>query len=134
MKAQSAYMVNALDGQGVDRHLLGLRLLLDPTEPKPSIFTDPSFSLSSHWKLSTSQIPTECYDGWGFGEVVPDGLGVAYMLKNRSIHFNVTSLNEMPNEQFKQEVEKALLDLRRLFQATTPTPSVQTPTKVAAKL
>lgn len=88
--AQSAYMAGCLKGQGIDRHLLGLRLSLQPGEPTPAIFVDHAYTLTSHWTLSTSQIPSELFEGYGWGEVVPDGFGVAYMVKGDSLRFNVT--------------------------------------------
>ena len=58
----------AADGQGVDRHLFGLKKLLKDGEPVPRIYTDPSFSKSNHWELSTSQLSSPYLDGWGYGE------------------------------------------------------------------
>ncbi|KAJ1674076.1 Carnitine O-acetyltransferase mitochondrial, partial [Spiromyces aspiralis] len=56
IKAHLAYMADCVEGRGVDRHLLGLKLSLRPDEPKPALFTDPVFSRSQHWNLSTSQL------------------------------------------------------------------------------
>ena len=39
---------------------------------------------------------SENFDGWGWGEVVPDGFGIAYMIKNNSIHYNVAALKGGP--------------------------------------
>jgi hypothetical protein len=44
-------------GLGVDRHLLGLRLTLQPDEATPALFADEAFARSSHWTLSTSNMP-----------------------------------------------------------------------------
>jgi len=115
-------MANALEGKGVDRHLLGLKMLLEPKESLPSLYTDPSYALSCHWKLSTSQIPTESFDGWGWGEVVPDGYGIAYMLKDRSIHFNIASIKTMRNAELKMNIESSLKDLRRVLDSDMPKP------------
>lgn len=62
------YAAWAADGQGVDRHLLGLKKLLKDGEPVPEIYTDPAFSRSNHWELSTSQLSSPFLDGWGYGE------------------------------------------------------------------
>lgn len=86
------YISDASDGRGCDRHLLGLRMCLKPNEPKPTIFTDPAYGRSCHWNLSTSQLTSEHFFGYGWGEVVPDGYGVAYMIKENSLHFNVVSM------------------------------------------
>ena len=58
----------AADGQGVDRHLFGLKGMLKEGEALPDIYIDPPFSLSSHWELSTSQLSSKYLDGWGYGE------------------------------------------------------------------
>jgi carnitine O-acetyltransferase len=111
------YMKEASEGRGVDRHLLGLRLLVKPNEPKPSIFVDPSYSYSCHWNLSTSQLTSEYYDGYGWGEVVPDGYGLAYMIKENSIHVNMTSLKQGA-ERLRHFMIEALQDMRVAFEAT----------------
>lgn len=112
-------MAKAVEGKGVDRHLLGLRLLLKPDEPKPAIFTDPAYAYSSHWNLSTSQITSEFYDGYGWGEVVTDGYGIAYMVKENSLHFNVVSLF-LQNEIMETYLHEAVEEMREVFEATIP--------------
>ena len=62
------YATWAADGQGVDRHLFGLKKMLKKGEPVPEIFIDPAFGQSSHWELSTSQLSSRYLDGWGYGE------------------------------------------------------------------
>lgn len=62
------YAAWAADGQGVDRHLFGLKKLLKPDEKVPDIYTDPSFSKTNHWELSTSNLSSSYLDGWGYGE------------------------------------------------------------------
>ncbi|KAJ3213079.1 Carnitine O-acetyltransferase mitochondrial [Dinochytrium kinnereticum] len=121
INAQTKYMARAVEGKGVDRHLLGLRLVLKPNETKPEIFTDPTFAKSCHWNLSTSQISSEHYNGYGWGEVVPDGYGVAYMVKNDSLQFNLVSLN-LRNDAFKHYFFEALREMRTVFEATIPPP------------
>ncbi|KAJ3340491.1 Carnitine O-acetyltransferase mitochondrial [Gonapodya sp. JEL0774] len=123
--AHVAYMNDALEGHGVDRHLLGLRLILKPDEPKPEIFTDPTYTKSSHWRLSTSQIPNDYFEGYGWGEVVPDGYGIAYMIKNDSMHFNVASLKPMQPHRLKAHIEEALFDIRDILLATAPAPKAK---------
>ena len=44
-------------GQGIDRHLLGLRLTaIEHGMDVPDFLMDPVFSSSSYWQLSTSQV------------------------------------------------------------------------------
>ncbi|KAJ3248222.1 Carnitine O-acetyltransferase mitochondrial [Chytriomyces hyalinus] len=122
--SQSSYMALAVDGKGVDRHLLGLRLLLKPGEEKPSIFTDPSYALSSHWNLSTSQISSEYYNGYGWGEVVADGYGCAYMVNNNVLQFNLVS-KFLQNDVMKYNLLEALREMRVVFEATAPPPKAK---------
>lgn len=62
------YAAWAADGQGVDRHLFGLKKMLRDGEPVPEIYTDPAFARTNHWELSTSNLSSPCLDGWGYGE------------------------------------------------------------------
>ena len=55
--AHVALTREALDGRGVNRHLLGLQLLLRPEEGENArIFEDPLFARSQEWLLSTSAL------------------------------------------------------------------------------
>jgi carnitine O-acetyltransferase len=119
--SQSSYMQAAGDGRGVDRHFLGLRLLLKPGEEKPEIFTDPSFSNSCHWNLSTSQVTSEYYTGYGWGQVVSDGYGIAYMVKNESLQFNIVS-QKLFNQHLDQYFHEALQEMKVVFEKTIPIP------------
>jgi carnitine O-acetyltransferase len=129
LKAQGAYMGQATNAHGVDRHLFGLKNSLRPDEPKPSLFTDPSFAYCSHWFLSTSQLASEYFDGYGWGQVVPDGFGIAYMVNNHVLQFNVASVKDLTVDgkqyvkgtyHFKQALEDAAEDLRDLLSNEIP--------------
>jgi len=90
LRAHVRYTRLASKGWGCDRHLLGLRHCLAPSE-RASIFEDPMYSRSRHWNLSTSSLSNDFVLRMGFGEVVPDGMGVAYNLKDDALDFVVTS-------------------------------------------
>ncbi|KDN41016.1 hypothetical protein RSAG8_07722, partial [Rhizoctonia solani AG-8 WAC10335] len=92
LKQHLTYSSWAADGQGVDRHFFGLKKLIKEGEPIPEVYTDPSFSKSNHWELSTSQLSSDYFDGWGYGEVVPDGYGLSYSITDNYIRWTVTSL------------------------------------------
>jgi carnitine O-acetyltransferase len=80
------YITAASDGKGVDRHLFGLKKLLEPGQELPSIYKDPAFSYSSTWFLSTSQLSSEYFNGYGWSQVVDAGFGIAYMInENRCV-------------------------------------------------
>ncbi|KAG0096176.1 Carnitine O-acetyltransferase mitochondrial [Podila epicladia] len=109
------YTAWAVDGQAVDRHLLGLRLIRKPEEEVPAMFSDPVFARTCRWRLSTSQISDDCFIAYGWGEVVPDGYGCAYMVKETKLDFCVTSLR-LGSREMGQHIVDALEDMRFTFE------------------
>ncbi|WVR03104.1 hypothetical protein IAU60_000094 [Kwoniella sp. DSM 27419] len=89
------YSVWAADGQGVDRHMFGLKKLVkaDEGESVPEVFTDEAGLRSGHWELSTSQLSSKFLDGWGYGEVVPDGYGLSYAIGDDGLTWCITTKN-----------------------------------------
>ena len=86
------YSAWAADGQDIDHHLFGLKKMLAPGEDVPEIYTDKAFNQTSHWEMSTSQLSSNFLDGWGYGEVVPDGYGLSCSIGDDCIRWNITSL------------------------------------------
>ncbi|AOA64218.1 Carnitine acetyltransferase [Komagataella phaffii CBS 7435] len=84
------YITKASNGQGCDRHLFGLKQQYQSGETVHELFTDPICAYSQHWFLSTSQLSSEEFNGYGWSPVVPDGYGLAYMVNNEWLHVNVT--------------------------------------------
>ncbi|OLL23497.1 Carnitine O-acetyltransferase, mitochondrial [Neolecta irregularis DAH-3] len=116
INAHVKYISDASEGKGVDRHLFGLKQLLKPDEPIPEIFSDPAYSYSSHWFLSTSQLSSEHFIGYGWGEVVADGYGIAYMINEDSINFNIVS-KHLDNHRMQFYLKDAADELRVMFQS-----------------
>jgi len=57
--------------------------------------------------LSTSALHSTYLREYGWGEVVPDGFGVAYMTGcDDYMQFTITSRTEMPNEEFAAEISR----------------------------
>ncbi|KAF9523928.1 acyltransferase ChoActase/COT/CPT [Crepidotus variabilis] len=106
----------AADGQGVDRHLFGLKKLLKDGEPVPEIYKDAAFSKSNHWELSTSQLSSPFFEGWGYGEVVTDGYGVAYAIGNDYIRWTITSLKQ-ETEVLKHYLAESAAEVKHMFEA-----------------
>ena len=46
---------------------------------------------SARWRISTSNLTLPGVSLWGWGEVVPDGIGVAYSVHRDRLHFHVCS-------------------------------------------
>jgi carnitine O-acetyltransferase len=104
-------MNEAVNGQGIDRHLLGLNLLLQhDANESAALFDDPAYSFTNHWFLSTSQVSSEYFENKGWGEVVLDGFGIGYMIKHHSLHFNVTS-RHLGSHDMCRHIEESLLEL-----------------------
>ena len=112
----SQYTGNAAAAQGVDRHFLGLSMLIKDEETVPTLFSDPVFIRSKRWRVSTSHLTHPRFACWGFGEVVPDGVGIGYSILPTSCVFHVTALKENGwSEQLAELLEEALLEMRRLI-------------------
>lgn len=116
ISAQTAYMAKAVEGKGVDRHFLGLKKCLKENEPLPPLYSDPLFVKSSYWKLSTSQITSEYFDGYGWGQVVDDGYGIAYMVKDDSLHFNLVS-KHLRNNEMRTALLESLTEMKSVFES-----------------
>ncbi|KXN74213.1 acyltransferase ChoActase/COT/CPT [Conidiobolus coronatus NRRL 28638] len=81
--------IEASNGNGVDRHLLALRLLLRKNESH-QIFQHPTFINSCKWDLSTSQLfSSKNLGGTGFGAVQPQGVGENYYHRPKEFTFTV---------------------------------------------
>ncbi|KAI0730695.1 carnitine acetyl transferase [Earliella scabrosa] len=104
------------NARGIDRHLLGLKMSVKEGEQMPEVFSHPVVKRSSYWVLSTSAIYTKNFGPYGWGEVVPDGFGVAYTSGfDDFLQFTVTSRTEMPNNEFCEELQRAAKDMHDLF-------------------
>jgi len=92
-----AYMADVVAGRGCDRIIYAMSLLHQEKigGPLPKFFSDPSLPASKHFRLSTSNVPGECYWG-GFGNVVPDGYGVNYIIKKQRIDVTICAEKESP--------------------------------------
>lgn len=122
VKAHRWYTNMAINGQAIDRHLLGLKMLaLEEQITLPKIFIDKSYNKALHYLLSTSQVPSKTDCVMCFGPVVPNGYGVCYNPMDDHINFAVSSFNtckETSATHFAQTIKDALLDMRTLLEQT----------------
>ncbi|KAK7469357.1 Carnitine O-acetyltransferase mitochondrial [Stygiomarasmius scandens] len=109
------YSAWAADGQGVDRHLFGLKKIMKEDEELPRLYKDPSYAQTSHWELSTSQLSSAYFDGWGYGEVVPDGYGLSYSIGDEYIRWTITSLKRNTAE-LKHYLAEAATETRVMME------------------
>uniref|UniRef100_A0A8B9L593 Carnitine O-acetyltransferase b n=1 Tax=Astyanax mexicanus TaxID=7994 RepID=A0A8B9L593_ASTMX len=115
-----AVSVQALHGQGIDRHLLGLKLqAIEEGLSIPRMFMDTAYGLATHWKLRTGQVPTNTDSVMCFGPLVPDGYAVCYNPQPDHVHFSVTAFNcceDTNAEKLAVTLESTLQDLQDLLQ------------------
>lgn len=84
VNAHVQYISDASDGKGVDRHLFGLKKCLKEGEEVPAIFTDAAFAYSATWFVSSSQLSSEYFNGYGWSQVIDEGWGIAYMINENT--------------------------------------------------
>ncbi|KAK0645540.1 acyltransferase ChoActase/COT/CPT [Cercophora newfieldiana] len=111
------YIGAASDGKGVDRHLFGLKRLLEPGQEVPALYKDPAYAYSSSWYLSTSQLSSEFFNGYGWSQVIDDGFGIAYMINENSLNFNIVSKGQGSNKM-SHYLAEAASDMRDLLMPT----------------
>ena len=80
------------------------------------LLDDPVFIRSKTWRLSTSHLTHPNFVNWGFGQVVPDGVGVGYSIHPESCIFNITALKETNwTLKLSDLLEEALLEMKGLI-------------------
>ena len=103
------------DGRGVDRHLLGLRRMVEPDEDLPRLFTDAGYTTLTRSVLSTSALPSSpgialtC-----FGPVVDEGFGLSYTVHDDSTVCVVTNFHGLASD-FAVELERSLEEMDALL-------------------
>lgn len=129
---------DAMVGKGIDRHLFCLYVISKYLELDSPFLKE---VLSEPWRLSTSQTPhgqTSKLDlaknpkwisaGGGFGPVADDGYGVSYIVAGEDLlFFHISSKKSSPETdslRFSRQIERALADLKNLFESVKKVKSV----------
>ena len=120
-RTHSDYTRKALNGKGVDRHLWGLSLLLQPGDTTPDLFHNPLFLESKRWRLTTSQVPRV---RTGFSMVEPDGIGVGYDARSHELVFSVVARrNTGLAPRFAAQLRDSLHAMQVFVVVETPKPA-----------
>ncbi|CAF4120336.1 unnamed protein product [Rotaria magnacalcarata] len=103
----------------MDCHMLALKQIArDNHLPIPDLFLDPSYELSNHFSLSTSQVTTNINDSFiCYGAVVPDGYGCSYNVHSNSILFCISSFSSCSttnSREFAESLTDTLYEIRDL--------------------
>jgi carnitine O-acetyltransferase len=116
--AHAKYTGLATKAQGVDRHLMGLSLMVKAGEKMPDLYSDDVYARSKYWRSSTSNLSHPKFNLWGYGEVVPDGVGLAYAILPNSCVFNITALKATGfTDKLAELLEETLLEMRDLIES-----------------
>uniref|UniRef100_A0A3Q3ENW8 Carnitine O-acetyltransferase b n=1 Tax=Labrus bergylta TaxID=56723 RepID=A0A3Q3ENW8_9LABR len=120
--AYSALANQALEGHGIESHLLGLKLqAIEEGLSIPKIFMDTAYGLATHWKLRTGQVPANTDSVMCFGPLVPDGYAICYNPQADHVHFSITAFNcceETNAETLAVTLKDTLCELQELLQPT----------------
>lgn len=110
-------------GSGVDRFLLGLKSVVSPSEQPPPLLSHSAAKLSSHWVLSTSQVYSENFSGYGWSNVVEDGYGLPYNIKMHKICVTVVSSLPQKADPLAHQIEVSLEKMHALAKKFAKRPS-----------
>uniref|UniRef100_A0A0N5C0Z0 Carn_acyltransf domain-containing protein n=1 Tax=Strongyloides papillosus TaxID=174720 RepID=A0A0N5C0Z0_STREA len=87
-------------GQGVDRHLLGLKIMAEKyNKPIPEFYENDTVKYMNHYVLSTSTLSSDTIIFGGFGPVVPDGFGIGYNVTADKMGAVISSYKNKKNAQ-----------------------------------
>ncbi|CAG5116702.1 unnamed protein product, partial [Candidula unifasciata] len=119
IKSHRKYIDDTVNGRGVDRHLLGLKLVaLENNMDVPELFMDLAFKESTHFRMSTSQVASRYKAVLCFGPVVPDGYGLCYNPQNEELIVSISSFNNNPqtdSDKFVASLKTSLQDMQALL-------------------
>lgn len=114
------YFRQALNGQAMDRHLLGLRLIAEEHNlPVPELFKSDAYQKMMHFTLLTNQLPTRHFLAMCYAPSIPDCYAVCYNPQETEIHFTVCTSKSCEKSfssyRFAREIGDALIDIRSLL-------------------
>lgn len=116
--AHSQYMQMALEGNGVDRHLLGLKLMaIENNRPVPAFYQSPGVVKSAHFRLSTSQVASKDPVFMCYGPLTLDGYSCCYNPRENDMFFALGAWYSHPEtcaQRYAESLKTALLDMQTL--------------------
>ena len=113
-------------GKGVDRHLFALKCIAEKHGmPVPPFFNQSPWKTLNHTILSTSNCGNPSLRLFGFGPVVPDGLGIGYIIKDHGVHFAISSKHRQ-TKRYAHTLDCVLNEMGQLF---TPKTSIHVPSE-----
>lgn len=118
VEAHKKYVKMASSGEGVDRHLFGLKMIaIEKNMTIPEFFNDKAFEKSTHFRLATSQVASKEKSFMSYGPAVEDGYGICYNPRDNDIILAVSarnSNNETSAKELGEYLSEAFLHMRRV--------------------
>lgn len=119
--AHKKYTMMAMNGRGVDRHMLGLKLLaakhgVDVSE----LYSDPGYVRSAHMRLSTSQVASKHEAVMCYGPLVENGYGCCYNPRDNDMLFAISSFvscSDTEAKRFGAAMKDSLMGMYQLLAA-----------------
>ncbi|XP_023031805.1 carnitine O-acetyltransferase isoform X1 [Drosophila willistoni] len=131
--SHQAYTRLALQGRGVDRHLLGLKLMaLENSQPIPKFYSSPGFVKSASFRMSTSQVAT-LYDAFmGYGPAVDNGYACCYNPRENDIILAISNWRFSVTDHLKyaQTLESSFCMMKEVLEQATPPPAAPAKSKL----
>lgn len=119
--SHDSLMRDAVNGQGIDRHLLGLQLIAASEGlPTPAIYTDKAWTASGgggNFVLSTSCVGFSSILG-GCAAMVKDGYGAFYSIEDNRINFVIatfTTSEVTDAKKFQHSLDESFRDMKHLL-------------------
>jgi carnitine O-acetyltransferase len=97
---------------------------LEPGQEVPGIYKDPTYGYSSSWFLSTSQLNSEFFNGYGWSQVIDQGFGIAYMINENNLHFNIAS-KKLGADKMHFYLTDAANEMRELLESELEAPKAK---------
>ncbi|XP_045459314.1 carnitine O-acetyltransferase-like [Melitaea cinxia] len=123
VRAHKDYTVQALQGFGVDRHLLGLKLTaIENGIEIPKLYSDPGYVRSAHMRISTSQVACKCDGFMCYGPLVGDGYATCYNPRDNDVNFATAAFaahRDTSSARYRAALERALSDMHDVLLRTT---------------
>ncbi|KAL4704063.1 hypothetical protein ACJJTC_001985 [Scirpophaga incertulas] len=123
INVHKSYTVQALQGFGVDRHLLGLKLVaIENGFEIPKLYSDAGFVKSAHMRLSTSQVACKCDGFMCYGPLVPNGYATCYNPRDNDVNFATSAFSdnaESDCDMYRAALEQSLQDMHDILLQNT---------------
>ncbi|VVC92928.1 unnamed protein product, partial [Leptidea sinapis] len=123
ISAHKDYTVQALQGLGVDRHLLGLKLIAKENGIEvPELYSDAGYVRSAHMRISTSQVACKSDGFMCYAPLVADGYATCYNPRDLDINFATAAFRRHPDtgcEPYRRALEQSLQDMHDLLLLNT---------------